>query len=149
MIYDLINMSDKITFRAHDPKTAAIVTIVLGNGRYAADPVVAEEGDEGGHESVPILVIGDGHAWWNERFPEDIIKAPYINAVKVVPALRSVCHGDVKDRRIYDEVLSRVHVQAGRAAFVANWNEIHRTSMNDIMGHAHTIADKLERECLT
>ena len=51
MLYELINPSDPVTFEAPDLKVAALVTIILGQGQYGAQPV------DDSAEGVPIMLF--------------------------------------------------------------------------------------------
>lgn len=138
MIYDLINPSDPITFEAPDLKIAALVTIVLGGGQYAAEP------EDDGTEGVPVMMFGGGPEWWSAHFDEPLDGAGDRDGVRLAAALRSVCCANRVDRRLYDSALRAITDPAAREAFVAEWNDQKRSSMNDIMGRAHHVAAKLE-----
>lgn len=141
MLYKLINPSDSVTFEAPDLKVAALVTIILGRGLYGAEPV-----DESA-ESVPIMLFGGAIEWWTERWPEEPIDgAGDRDALRLAAALRSVCYGGKKERQLYDSALQAITAPEKRAAFVAEWNDRKRSSMNDIMGRAHSIAASLESQ---
>jgi len=138
MFCEIINPSDKAFFEAGDLKIAALVTFLIGGGQYGA------EAEEEGAESVPIFLFGGGEDWWNDHFDEPMEGAVDRHAASVAAALRTVCYGDVTDRRLFDSALAAIDDPVKRAAFVAEWNDRHRTSLNDIMGRAHHIAGKLE-----
>ena len=138
MIYNLINPSDPITFDAPDLKTAALVTMVLGSGRYAAEP------EDNSTEGVPLMMFGGGLEWWSAHFDEPLDGSFDRNAAPLAAALRSVCCGSKTDRHLFDSALRAIPDQSARDAFVAEWNDRKRSSMNDIMGFAHRVAAKLE-----
>lgn len=141
MLYELINPSDPVTFEAPDLKVAALVTIILGRGHYGAEP--ADDSAEG----VPIMLFGDPTEWWTERWPEEPMGgAGDRDALRLAAALRSVCYGGKNDRQLYDSALQAITDPEKRAAFVAEWNDRKRSSMNDIMGRAHSIAARLESQ---
>lgn len=141
MFYEIINPSDKCFFEAPDLKTAFIVTTLLGGGQYAAKPE-SEDADE-----VPLFLFGGAQEWWDERFPgEDVSMSAKDNAGTVIPALRSVCYGDLRERKLYDSALKAIDDPEKRDAFIEEWNDRHRSSLNNIMGRAHAVANSLEKQ---
>ena len=140
MLYELINPSDPVTFEAPDLKVAALVTIILGQGQYGAQPV------DDSAEGVPIMLFFGGAAeWWTERWPEEPMDgAGDRDATRLAAALRTVCYGGKEDRQLYDSALRAIDDPEKRAAFVAEWNDRKRSSMNNIMGRAHSLAASLE-----
>ena len=143
-IYDLVNMSDAITFKAPTRLIATLVTTVLGGGQYGAT-AIDENGEEDKDAGVPIFMFGGFEAFMaslGETGPTEGMADRY--AAELIPALRSVTLGSVADRRLYDSALEAIDDPVKSAAFISNWNDIRRSSLNDIMGRAHKIADKLE-----
>lgn len=138
MLYDLVNPSDAVTFVAPDLKIAACVTILLGGGQYGADPI------EEGAESVPIMIFGNGDAWWTEHFDEPRDGVVERHADAIAEALRTVCYGGSKTRALFDSALAAIDDPEKKAAFVAEWNDRHRTSLNNIMGRAQDLAARVE-----
>ena len=120
MIYELINPSDRVHF-----------------GATPSDETCPD---------VPILLFGDAEAWWGEAFPTEPSLDGWLerNTGKVATALRSVCYGDLTERRLYDSAVAAIDDPDKRSAFVARWNDAHRSSLNDIMGRAHQVADQIE-----
>ena len=139
MLYEIVNPSDTITFSAPDFITAALVTLLLGGGAYSAKP----ENDQA--ESVPMFFFGGFDKWWEERFSEPANYAADRHAATVIPALRSVCLGGFAGRKLYDKALEAIDDPTKKAAFIADWNDQKRTSMNDIMGRAHDLANEMEK----
>lgn len=139
MLYELINPSDETHFEAPDLLIATLVTFVLGHGRYAAEP------QEEGAEKVPLFLLGGADEWWSERFPDEPMEgAADRHSERVAAALRTVCYGGPRQRLLYDEALAAITNEQRRADFIAKWNDEHRSSLNNIMGRAHSIADSLE-----
>lgn len=128
MFYEIINPSDKAMFEADDLRIAALVTFLIGGGQYGAEP------EDGEAEGVPIFLFGGNKEWWSAHFDEPMEGAVDRHAAKLVVALRSVCYGDMTDRRLFDSALTAIDDPEKRAAFVAEWNDRHRSSLNDIMG---------------
>jgi hypothetical protein len=141
MIYELINPSDATTFVAGDLKIAALVTFLVGGGGYSAEP----EDDKAA--GVPMFLFGGAEEWWNKTFPgEPMGEAVEANREEVVIALRSVCYGNATSRRLYDRAMAAITDEEKRVAFVAEWNDANRSSLNNIMGRAHSIADGIEEK---
>ena len=139
MYYDLVNPSDPVTFEAPDLKIAALVTLILGHGQYAANP------EDESAEGVPSMLFGGAEEWWNEHFQEPMENAGERDRERLAAALRSVCYGSVTDRKLYDSAVEAIDSPEKRAAFIAEWNDRNRSSMNNIMGRAHSIAERLEQ----
>jgi hypothetical protein len=139
MYYELVNPSDPVTFQAPDLKIAALVTLILGHGQFAANP------EDENAEGVPLMLFGGAEEWWNERFQEPMENAGDRDRERLAIALRSVCYGSTTDRKLYDSALLAITDPEKRAGFIAEWNDRHRSSMNNIMGRAHSIAERLEQ----
>lgn len=139
MYYNLVNPSDPVTFEAPDLKIAALVTLILGHGQYAADPY------DDSAEGVPLMPFGGAEEWWNEHFQEPMENAWKSDRERLAAALRSVCYGSITDRELYDSALRAITDAEKRAGFIAEWNDCNRSSMNNIMGLAHSIAERLDQ----
>lgn len=139
MFYEIVNPSDQAFFESPNLMLAGLVTIILSGGQYSA---ISEDDSA---SDVPFFMFGGWDEWWaengdggpsemaGERHKEDLIKV-----------LRSVCYGDLKERKLFDAALKAIDDPGKRKAFVEEWNDTHRSSLNNIMGRAHKIADDLE-----
>jgi len=136
--YEIINPSDKAFFFAPSLTIATLVTVILGNGQYAAKPE-AEDAPE-----VPMFLFGGFDEWWTENFEEDLEGAVDRHRGEIAKSLRSVAYGDMQTRRLFDAALEAIEDPEKRATFIAKWNDEKRTSLNDIMGRAHQIAQNME-----
>lgn len=139
MIYELINPSDAITFEAPDLKIAGLVTILLGEGAYAANP------EDDTQEGVPLMIFDGPEEWWNAHFSEE----PWQDSAKtfaaqLVPALRSVCCASFSQRRLFDIALESIDDPEKRQGFIDKWNDMNCTSMNNIVGRAQEFAAFIE-----
>lgn len=139
-VWNLINPSDRITFVAADHDVAAAVTVCVGEGRYGADEI-------GGDEKVPLMMFSADDAWAKQTFGDASVRELINRVVEEKPeafraALASFCLGD---REVLDAALAAIDDEGKRAAFVATWNDRHRSSMNDIVGYAHGLVERLER----
>lgn len=120
MKFELANPSDKIYLEGDDFEVVAIAVVAVGHGQYPAFEI-----DENGNEidegaSVPFFLFGGLDEWFNEKF--GVCAEECVKRVK-----------KEKLRQLIDALRSFRCVGA-------------RTSMNDICGYAHSIADALEEE---
>lgn len=139
MYYEIVNPSDQAFFEAPNVMIAGLVTIILGGGQYGATP------QEDGAQEVPLFLFGGWDEWWAENGdggPSEMAGERHKEAL--VTALRSVCYGDLKQRQLYDKALAAIDDPQKRKTFIEEWNDTHRSSLNNIMGRAHKIADDLE-----
>lgn len=139
MYYEIINPSDKCFFKADDLKIAGLVTVILGNGQYGAEP------EEEGAPNVPLFLFGGFDEWWAQNGDGESEGAVDRNAPEIIAALRTVCYGDLRERALFDEACAAIDDPQKKADFIESWNDKHRSSMNNIMGRAHAIAEKLEQ----
>lgn len=114
--YELINPSDPIHLTATDHTAATAACVLLGNGKYALEPLEGEDA-----KPVPIMMFGDPEPWFMEHFGQtvdDFLASINANPSTTIAALRSVrlAHG-------------------GEA-----------TSLNDICTKAQRIADRLQSQ---
>jgi hypothetical protein len=140
MLYELVNMSDRYTFRADSLPCAAVVTVLLGNGQYMAKPL-----DDASAQEVPFFIFGGSDEWFTEHCGGlDTTVKRFVNGesrAELVAALRSVLIGD---RAEYEETLPMI-AESERTAWTAKWHERHRSSTNDIGKRARQLADRIER----
>lgn len=122
MICEIVNMSDPVSFKAPDFKTAAAVVLLLGNGQYGLE--------HDGPDKLPMLFgVGD---FIDETWPDGM--AEWLNGdhgPSVIEALRSTA---VVVRSAYPP----------RTDNIEAWNEAHRSSLNDICGRARRLAAAME-----
>jgi hypothetical protein len=141
MIYEIVNPSDPVTVDAPTFEAALFATVLLGGGQYFGNPV------EEGREKVPGFLFGGFDAWFEERYggrdAQDLLNE---HRADVVTTLRSACTGSVSDRWLFDSALAAITDPEKRAEFLRDWDDRKRTSLNDIAGRAHRIADKLDQE---
>jgi hypothetical protein len=144
VLYELVNPSDACTFQAPNTLIATLVTVVLGGGQYSATLL---DTDAPGHRDVPFFMFGGFDEWWathGDGGPSD--GAADRAGAAFTEALRSVCYGSASTRRLFDSALAAIDDPAKRAAFIAQWNDEKRSSLNNIMGRAHALADRLDRK---
>ena len=141
MLYELVNMSDRYTFKADTLDTAAVVTILLGNGQYSAKPL-----DDETAQGVPFFMFGGGEEWFNKECGhtiEETVKQFVTGrrGPELVAALRSVLIGD---RAEYEETVVLISEDKRVAWTKARHNRL-CSSINDIGKRALQLADRLEK----
>jgi len=117
MKYELINPSDNIHFEAKDFEVAAVATLLVGRGKYAAKP--EGKGSDAAPE-VPILMFGGLEEWTAQTFscnPGDLIKR--VSQDKRPALIRT---------------LRSFKIEGGE-----------RSSLNDICGYAHAYAKSISK----
>jgi hypothetical protein len=120
MKWELVNPSDPYTVESDNFKCAAIAAILVGQGKYALDPI------EGTNKefSMPIFLFGGHDEWFKEHFHESVEAAlddcMETKAGSLIAALRSISIADEK-----------------------------RSSMNNIGAYAQEIAANMEAKCST
>lgn len=140
MLYEVISMSDCVTFEASDDAIAGVVGLLLGHGRYAVK-------DTGDRMVLPLMIFGGGVAEWltEHRIPNGDgglwtwALAPERRA-EIMAAFRSCAVISLDDR---GALMVATDNDPGA---LARWNEKKRTSMNDICGRAMQIADVIEHD---
>lgn len=140
MLYNIINPSDPMTFRAPDLQIAALSMFLLSEGKFGADSL------EDGGEDVPIFITGGAQAWWGERFDETIDAAIMRRADAIADALDSLVYGEQDLRVDFDAQLSAIEDETARSAFIRDWNEDHRVSDNNIADAAAGISEQLREK---
>lgn len=141
MFYEIVNPSDQAFFEAPNLMIAGLVTVILGGGQYSATSEDEDAAD------VPFFMFGGWDEWWAENGDGETSEmAGERHKPALVKALRSVCYGDLKERKLFDAALSAIDDPKKRETFIEEWNDTHRSSMNNIMGRAHKLADSLEEE---
>lgn len=139
-LWEIVNPSDYATLEADDLMTADIVATVLGGGQYCAKEI-------DGERSTPIYLFGGStarKAWWAENSP-DMTEDAYVKANEraLADAFDSVALGNRTD---LDAALAEISDADKRREFVKKWNERKRSSMNNIAGRAHKIAEQLREK---
>lgn len=134
-LFEIINPSDPLTMRAPDLLTAGVAVALLGNGKIGAHNI---EDDE---QRTPILFGWDN--WFTEQGAPDVSEWIADNKQAVADALRSVALGSAKDRADYDAALAAITDEQKRIEYVKARNDRRRSSMNDLEGYAHELADRI------
>jgi hypothetical protein len=144
MLYEIINPSDAVTFRAPDDKIARAVTLLVGNGQYGLRRIE----DDGKTVDVPCMLLfltGPLTArmlteWFGSTF-SDFVST---HRVEIAEALES-CQNIAPDGREGYEALVAAQPKAKRAAFVKRYEDKHRSSMNTITKFAWAGAKEMRQ----
>jgi len=146
MRYEVVNPSDPYTLEWENFKIACVVTLIVGNGRYALEPL------KDGGQKMPIFLMGGAVEWFKEEFGEELDDVIDNEKRDIVDCLRSIVIGSSADRDIYNETMRQfiedsdwgVEESEAQTKWRKMWHDKKLSSMNDIGGRAWEIADKLE-----
>lgn len=134
--YELINPSDQYTLRAANIKTAVTAALLLGSGRYGL-------ADVNGAEVMPLFIGGGLDEWLYERYRCTVSElVDRADKAALAECLDSVAICSLKDRRLWDMAVEAMDDPSKRAAWLAEWHDVHRSSMNDIGGRAKAYAKR-------
>lgn len=134
MIYEIVNPSDAVTIEADDVKVAGLATWLLSNG-YGLD-------DEEGQNVWPIAIFGIGQGLLETQGIPDVDKFIKDNALRMAEVLDSVMYGYPSDRALVKSAMEKMTPE-NAATYLSEWNEKHRSSMNNIGKACRTIAKRL------
>lgn len=140
MLYDLVNPSDTVSFRAPDRQVAALAVFLLSNGQYGAD---CHETEVKGDQDVPIFLLGGARSWWHGLWEKSIEETARERAEEVAAALETAAYVSTAARGDFEAESAACATEAERAAFIADWNAKHRGSTTAIVDAAHEIAANL------
>lgn len=134
MIYEVINPSDPVAIEADDVSIARAAVLIIGEGSYALT-------DEEGKTVLPIFIFGGGDQFeaWEAREGFNFAAILKDRKPELAACLRSAACMEMRDRRA---LLAAVGSDPGA---LERFNEERRSSLNDICGRAHMLADALER----
>lgn len=127
-LYDLINPSDQITFRA-TPKEAGVIAAIMGASLYFVRDI--ETGEDPSTEGALL----DRRAIWSNA---DAI-ASYAKAWD------SFLVGSPRDRSLFDEAVAKMTAEDA-AAYRAKWHHEKRSSINDICQACWDAAARIAEE---
>jgi len=144
MLYEIINPSDAVTFRAPDDRIARAVALGLGNGNYGL-----KRCEDGKQVDVPCLLLllpeAGARSCLIEWFGDADFKG-YIagHQAEIAEALES-CQNVAPDGREGYEALLVAQPKAKRAAFVKRYEDKHRSSLNTITKFAWATAKAMRK----
>ena len=143
MIYEIINPSDAITFKAEDEKTAVATVILLGEGQYGLER-------EDGKKDYPFLLFVKGKEQIDEQLKpyfngvDDLFEYTKVHAKEMVTAFDSVVTADETWRIEYEKTLELIMDEAGRQKYKDEFNDRHRSSLNNIYACAQSMKKRFE-----
>lgn len=131
MLYEFINMSDKITFNALNDDYARAATLLLGNGKAGCKK---QDGT-----SLPYcMTVFHGEA------PQEVyeqIKNMLKNKDKeLINTLNSFAVCDFNEREIYENYTQN----STNKEKVQQWDDVHRTSTNQFVNYARKLAENIK-----
>ena len=143
MIYELINPSDAITFKTEDEKTAVATAILLGDGQYGLRR-------EDGKNDYPFLLFVKGKEQIDEQLKpyfngvDDLFEYTKVHAKEMVMAFDSVVTANESWRIEYEKTLELITDEAGRQKYKDEFNDRHRSSLNNIYACAQSMKKRFE-----
>lgn len=135
MLFELINPSDKIHFEASS-RAIADVCVVSISSMYAAteiNPETLEEIWSGG-----ILQFSGIDTLKEAHGIDDLDKWIIENTEDMNTCFKSFAYGSVKDFYFYKKAVASIDDPEKKQAFIDDWDDKHRSSMNKIVAYAHS-----------
>lgn len=139
MIFEIINPSDKYTIESDSWETAAVATLMIGEGQYALD------GCDNEHR-MGLFLFGGADKFLMDEFGIDINKfSEYVHAHKkeLADCLDTVMIGGKSDRESYKKGLELIKDADARKEWRDHWHDQRRSSMNNIGAYAWQMAERL------
>lgn len=130
-IYELINMSDRITFYAENDDYARAVTLLLGEGKCGC-----RKQDGTSLEYCMTAFHGEAPQEIYDQL-RDMLKN---NDEKLIYALSSIAVCDFSEREIYDDYTENMTNQEK----MIKWDDKHRTSINQFFRYSQKLAHNLK-----
>lgn len=141
LLFSIVNPSDPYTIEAPSLEVAAMVAVLLGQGKYQFESL-------DGSEDIPFFAFGGADDWCRDKFKEDLMEMS--NRVmdtklsEVADCLDSVLYGDAKDRIQFLATtagMDRATFEAARAIR----QDDKCSSLNDIGSFSYIMAAKLRK----
>ena len=137
--WELINPSDKVTFKAPTFELAAIAVGIMG-GSYAAEEL---DGDTDKPRKVPLFLFGGTEEFFQKEFGKGVGESfEQCDKEALAEVFESFLIGSMAERRAYEKAMS-VLPEEEKAAFKADWLDKERSSMNNICARAEHYARAL------
>jgi len=135
MILEIINPSDAITLETDDPIAAGVGIMLISRGAYGLKK-------EDGEIVFPLFIFGGAEDWLKKNGVPDLDKYIYSNNIKMADALDSVIYGGFSTRELVKSAMSKMKSEDA-AAYLAEWNDRKRSSLNNIGKVCFAYAKKL------
>lgn len=143
MLYEIINPSDPYTIEADSLDIAFMACVLLGNGQYEFRPF------EDGGTPVPFFMFGGTDEWCKEHlgktFHEVADDVRVNKREEMAKCLDSCLIGSANDRRTYYLGLELIEDPVKRERWWFEWHDKRRSSLNDIGGRAHKMAQNFRK----
>lgn len=128
-IYEIINPSDQITVRA-TPEEASVLGVILGASFYFLK-------DAETNEDAPKVSDDE----WKEL--REAIYADAERRKSYADVFRSALIGSMTDRLLFEDAVAKM-TPADAKAYLDKWQDMRRSSMNDICKRLRDAADGIE-----
>ncbi len=138
-LYEVINPSDDVTFRAADPKIAIGVTMVVGEGQYPLE-------DEKSTNYPTMFLSGkkeDADKGLQPYFTSVENMLEYLDAhlQETIDALESFSVVSIAGRVDFEKALEAIDDPEKRKKWREEFEDRHRSSVNNICGYAHKMTN--------
>jgi len=140
-VYELINPSDKITFKTGDDKIAFFCSLYLGSGKTGA-----KRFDENGDEvDIPSLMLFDTEPL---KTAAEYLGKPFDEYLKdneqeISECFLSFSYGGFEERRTFDDALEAITDPEKKKEFKAKHEDRNRSSMSQWVAHAWNVGEAL------
>ncbi len=143
MIYEVVNPSDAITFKTDYEKVAVATVILLGEGQYGLRR-------EDGKKDYPFLLFVKGQEQINEHLKpyfnsvHEMFEYTKVHAKQIAEAFDSVVTADESWHIEYEKTLELLSDEAERQRYKDEFNDRHRSSLNNIYACAQSMKKRFE-----
>ena len=143
-LYELINPSDPYLFEAPDLEIAAVVSIILGEGKTPVEEV------DSGNLVVPFFMLGENEDWTEKTFGKTMEEfLHYIHTERkedLATALESVIVGNLENREEFFETVAMIDDPKKKEEYKKKYIKRNTSSLNDIGAYAAKFAKMLREE---
>lgn len=140
-LYEIVNPSDPYTIECPFLDVAAMVSVLLGQGKYSFRSLDS-------CEDVPMFAFGGADEWCQKKFGENLMEMSNrvmdTKLVEVADSLDSVLYGDREDRAEFLEATKDMDSMTREAHRMIEQNR-KRSSLNAIGERAYRMAAKLRK----
>lgn len=138
-LYEIVNPSDTVTFRAPDDEVARAAVLVLGNGAYGLHDVT-----DGQNRNVSCLLLFASKdvteqllvEWFGPGSLSAFLDARW---AEIAAALASAQNLGAKERTVYESAIAKMTPEAAEI-YRHEVEDHYRTSLNEIVKRAWHIA---------
>lgn len=143
-MWEVINPSDAVSFTTDDVRIAIGVTALVGEGHYGLQ-------DEKGREYPAMLLFMDMEQIGKHLCPhfnslKEMLDYLGAHPDKTIAALESFALASIPQRIDFEKALEAITDEEKRRKYVAEFNDRHRTSVNDICAHARALVKVYQKK---